>query len=272
METISGIFPPIIEFFSKPQSTGLELLPSGMANLELAWYRPFMSDKLKKLAGEAATEFVKDGMKLGIGSGSTAEAFVRALAKKVDAGLSLTGVPTSERTRKLCEELSVPLSTLEDCPHLDLTIDGADEIDPELNLIKGGGGAHLREKIVAAASIDMIVIADDSKLVKQLGRFPLPIEVDPFGLNTSRRLIEELASRHGLSGPIEMRLTSNGTPFITDGGHRVFDASFGCIIDPKALALELNTIPGVVEHGIFTGLASRAIVTSEHGVRIVEPV
>ena len=148
-----------------------------------------MSDALKKLAGQAALDFVQDGMKLGIGTGSTAEAFIRVLGEKVADGLQIIGVPTSERTRALCEELNIPLTTLDDTPQLDLTIDGADEIDPSLSLIKGGGGALLREKIVAAASDDMLVIADESKLVDPLGAFLLPIEVNPFGLAATKTVM-----------------------------------------------------------------------------------
>lgn len=228
-----------------------------------------MSDALKKLAGQAALEFVQDGMKLGIGTGSTAEAFIEVLAEKVAGGLSIIGVPTSERTRALCEKLNVPLTTLDDTPQLDLTIDGADEIDPSLSLIKGGGGALLREKIVAAASDDMLVIADESKLVDPLGAFPLPIEVNPFGLTSTKIMIESVAGELGISGPLNLRMANGEQPFITDGGHFILDASFGRIVDPKTLAVALNGVPGVVEHGLFTGLASRAIISNQEGARIV---
>jgi len=232
-----------------------------------------MSDALKDMAGLAATEYVKDGMKLGIGTGSTAEAFIRALAKKVEQGLSVVGVPTSERTRVLCEQLSIPLTTLEDTPNLDLTIDGADEIDPALCLIKGGGGALLREKIVAAASKDMLVIADSSKLVDPLGAFPLPIEINPFGMASTVAMIKQVAEALDVNGALKLRTDDVGDPFITDGGHYIVDASFGRIVAPEALANALNGVPGVVESGLFCGLASRAIVTSEDdGVRIIEPV
>ncbi|EFL90423.1 ribose-5-phosphate isomerase RpiA [Ahrensia sp. R2A130] len=224
---------------------------------------------MKQRAGEAALDYVSDGMKLGIGTGSTAEAFVRALAPKVADGLSIIGVPTSERTRELCEELGVPLTTLEETPHLDLTIDGADEIDPDLALIKGAGGALLREKIVAAASDRMIVIADTSKIVETLGTsFPVPIEVDRFGLASTRNAIEKAASQLGLSGDIVVR-TNGDAPYITDGGHLILDASFRRIVDPERLAVALNVIPGVVEHGLFVGLADIAIVASGTGVEIV---
>ena len=222
---------------------------------------------LKIAAARAALEHVGNGMKLGIGTGSTAEEFVRLLAEKVAAGLSVVGVPTSERTAKLCRDLGVPLSTLDDMPQLDLTIDGADEIGPELALIKGGGGALLREKIVAAASHRMIVIADSSKLVDELGRFPLPIEVNRFGLRATVGAIRRAAGLQGLSGELSIRAGENGEPFATDGGHLIVDASFGRIQDTRALADALNRIPGVVEHGLFIDLASMAIVAGPRGLK-----
>ncbi len=229
-----------------------------------------MSENLKADAGRAALEWVHDGMKLGIGTGSTAEAFIDALAPKVAGGLQIVGVPTSERTRAHCEKLGVPLTTLEETPHLDLTIDGADEIDPALNLIKGGGGALLREKVVAAASDAMVVIADDSKLVEALGAFPLPIEVNAFGLAATRIAIEEVAMQHQLSGDLELRKGEGSEPYLTDGGHLIIDASFSRILEPEALSVNLNSIPGVVEHGLFTGLATRAIVAGQGGVKVIE--
>jgi len=228
--------------------------------------------QLKIEAARVALEHVEDGMRLGIGTGSTAEEFVRLLAVKVQEGLSIIGVPTSERTAALCRELGVPLSTLEETPELDLTIDGADEIDPQLGLIKGGGGALLREKIVAAASEKMLVIADASKLVKTLGKFPLPIEVNEFGLGATKIAIAKAAAKLGLEGPLEIRMT-NGKPFVTDGGHLIIDASFGRIPDTRALSDALHAIPGVVEHGLFLGLADAAIVAEAgRGVRTVRAV
>ena len=224
--------------------------------------------QLKIEAAREALTHVADGMKLGIGTGSTAEEFVRLLAVKVAEGMTVIGVPTSERTAVLCRELGVPLSTLEETPRLDLTIDGADEIDPALTLVKGGGGALLREKIVAAASARMIVIADASKLVDTLGRFPLPIEVNPFGLRATEIAIGEAAARLGLDGPLTLRMT-NGEPFVTDGGHFIIDASFGRIPDTRALSDALHAIPGVVEHGLFLELADAAIVADADGVRTV---
>ncbi|ATU91258.1 ribose-5-phosphate isomerase RpiA [Phyllobacterium zundukense] len=218
-----------------------------------------------KAAAEALT-YVRDGMRLGIGTGSTAEEFVRLLAVRVASGLNVIGVPTSERTAALCLELGVKLTTLEETPALDLTIDGADEVDPQLALIKGGGGALLREKIVAAASTEMIVIADESKLVETLGAFPLPIEVNRFGLAATKLAIEQAAIRLGLAGPITMRMTGTEA-FVTDGGHLILDASFGRIPDTRALSDALHAIPGVVEHGLFLGLARVAILAGADGIR-----
>ncbi|MDR6430950.1 ribose-5-phosphate isomerase RpiA [Brucella pseudogrignonensis] len=222
--------------------------------------------KLKIAAAAEALTHVKDGMRLGIGTGSTAEEFVRLLAEKVKSGFKVIGVPTSERTAELCAELGIALTTLEETPHLDLTIDGADEVDPNLSVIKGGGGALLREKIVATASDSMIVIADGSKVVETLGRFPLPIEVNRFGLKATLLGIEAAASQCGLAGPLVLRL-KDGAPFVTDGGHYIVDASFGRIPDPKILSDALFAIPGVVEHGLFIGLARAAIIAGADGIR-----
>ncbi|KSV79727.1 ribose 5-phosphate isomerase [Sinorhizobium sp. GW3] len=220
--------------------------------------------EMKIKAAAAALEYVEDGMRLGIGTGSTAEEFVRLLAEKVAAGFRIEGVPTSERTARLCLELGVSLKSLDELPELDLTIDGADEVDGQLRLIKGGGGALLREKIVAAASKRMIVIADETKVVDVLGAFKLPIEVNPFGQVATRIAIEKVASRLGLSGDITVRQSHDGA-FLTDGGHLILDASFGRIPDADALAGELNAIPGVVEHGLFIGIASLAIIAGPKG-------
>lgn len=222
--------------------------------------------EMKIKAAEAALTHVEDGMRLGIGTGSTAEEFVRLLAEKVAGGLRVEGVPTSERTARLCLELGVPLKSLDELPELDLTIDGADEVDGRLRLIKGGGGALLREKIVACASRRMIVIADESKVVETLGAFKLPIEVNPFGLVATRIAIEKLAARMGLSGAIDLRASGDGT-FTTDGGHYILDASFGRIPDADALARNLNDIPGVVEHGLFINIASLAVIAGPAGAR-----
>jgi ribose 5-phosphate isomerase A len=222
--------------------------------------------QLKIAAAAEALTHVKSGMKLGIGTGSTAEEFVRLLAVKVAEGFEIIGVPTSERTAALCNELGVPLTTLEETPHLDLTIDGADEVDGDLSLIKGGGGALLREKIVAAASDAMIVIADESKVVDTLGRFPLPVEVNRFGLAATKIAIEKAITDLGLEAPLNLRM-KDGEIFVTDGGHYILDASFGRIPDTKALSDALFAIPGVVEHGLFIGLARAAVIAGTSGIR-----
>jgi ribose 5-phosphate isomerase A len=227
---------------------------------------PFMDARLLKIeAARVALSHVESGTVIGIGTGSTAEEFVRLLAAAVADGMAITGVPTSERTATLCRELGVPLTTLEENPHLAVTIDGADEVGPELALVKGGGGALLREKIVAAASDRMIVIADETKLVDTLGRFPLPIEVNRFGLAATRLAIAAAARRLGLDGPLALRRTGE-EPFLTDGGHHIIDASFGLIPDPRALSNALHAIPGVVEHGLFLDLASVAIIAGQNGI------
>lgn len=225
--------------------------------------------EMKIKAAAVALEFVEDGMRLGIGTGSTAEEFVRLLAEKVAGGFKVEGVPTSERTARLCLELGVPLKSLDELPELDLTIDGADEVDSALRLVKGGGGALLREKIVAWASTRMVVIADETKLVPTLGRFPLPVEVNPFGLGATRRAVEKAASRLGLAGEIRLRQSGDGV-FVTDGGHYILDASFGLIPDAEALSGALHAIPGVVEHGLFIDIADVAVIAGTEGVRVIE--
>jgi ribose 5-phosphate isomerase A len=228
------------------------------------------SEDYKRKAAAAALEFVEPGMRLGLGTGSTAKHFVELLADRVRAGLDVVGVPTSEATRLDAERLGVPLTTLDETPELDLTVDGADEIAPDLTLIKGGGGALLHEKIVAAASSRMIVIADESKWVALLGRFPLPIEVVPFGLAATRRAVENAAAAAGAPGPISLRRTRDGHAFVTEGGHLILDAVLTRIIEPQGLADRLAGIPGVVEHGLFIGLAKTAILAGSDGVRVVE--
>ncbi|MBB4954078.1 ribose 5-phosphate isomerase A [Agrobacterium vitis] len=227
--------------------------------------------QMKIKAAEVALSYVEDGMRLGIGTGSTAEEFVRLLAEKVAGGFKVEGVPTSERTARLCVELGVPLKSLDELPELDLTIDGADELDNHLSLIKGGGGALLREKIVAAASAKMIVIADETKVVETLGAFALPIEINGFGAVSTRIAIEKAASRLGLSGELSVRRWGDEI-FMTDGGHQILDASFGRIPDAVALSEALYAIPGVVEHGLFIGLATLAVVAGPSGARVMEPL
>jgi len=227
-------------------------------------------DESKRQAAARALEFVRDGMKLGLGTGSTAKHFVELLGERVRAGLDVIGVPTSEATRADAERCGVPLTTLDDIDRLDLTVDGADEIDPSLDLIKGGGGALLREKIVAAASDRMIVIADETKWVEVLGRFPLPVEVVPFGLAATRRAMGRAFAESGVSGQMVLRTAKDGHVFVTDGGHWIVDAHLGRISDAPRLAGLLNAIPGVVEHGLFIGLASTAVLAGPRGIRVVE--
>ena len=227
-------------------------------------------DQLKRQAAARALEDVRDGMQLGLGTGSTAKHFVELLGERVRAGLKVIGVPTSDATRLDAIRCGVPLTTLDAIDRLDLTVDGADEIDADLNLIKGGGGALLREKIVAAASDRMIVIADDSKWVPTLGRFPLPVEVIPFGLSATRRAIVQAFGQCGLAGEMKIRSGKDGHAFVTDGGHWILDAHLGQITDAPRLAGLLNPIPGVVEHGLFIGLASMAMLAGSEGIRVFE--
>jgi ribose 5-phosphate isomerase A len=227
-------------------------------------------EALKRQAAARAVEWVRPGMRLGLGTGSTARHFVELLAERVRTGLNVVGVPTSETTRADAERLGVPLTTLEETPELDLTVDGADEIAPDLSLIKGGGGALLREKIVAAASARMVVIADEAKWVPALGRFPLPIEVVRFGFAATQRKVEAATAAAGAPAKAVLRRDKNGHPFVTDSGHWILDAALGRIADPKSLADRLITIPGVVEHGLFIGFAQAAILAGPAGVRVVE--
>jgi len=227
-------------------------------------------DELKRQAAAGALEHVRDGMRLGLGTGSTAKHFVELLGERVRAGLDVIGVPTSETTRADAVRCGIRLTTLDDIDRLDLTVDGADEIDPALNVIKGGGGALLREKIVATASDRMIVIADESKWVESLGRFPLPVEVIPFGLAATRRALAEACAECGVSGQLVVRKGKDGHVFVTDGGHWIVDAHLGRIADAPRLARALNAIPGVVEHGLFIGLVGVAMLAGPKGIRVVE--
>ncbi|SEP75684.1 ribose-5-phosphate isomerase [Devosia sp. YR412] len=226
-----------------------------------------MSEDLKRQAAAMALTQVKPGMRLGLGTGSTARHFVDLLGQQVAQGFDCLCVPTSEATAEQARSLNIPLSDLDALDRLDLTIDGADEIDPQLNLIKGGGGALLREKIVAAASDAMIVIADVSKLVETLGRFPLPIEVNRFGLGATHHAVAETIARHGAEGGLKLRETAPGMPLITDGGHLILDAFFGRISQPEALSRDLLDIAGVVQHGLFLKMCKTAYVATPDGVR-----
>jgi len=224
----------------------------------------------KRAAAARAIDFVRPGMRIGLGTGSTASHFIELLGGRVRSGLDIVGVPTSEATRALAARVGIPLTTLDDGPDLDLTVDGADEIAPDLTLIKGGGGALLREKVVASASARMVVIADESKWVTTLGRFPLPIEIVPFGAAATRRAVEAAAAAAGCVGKAELRMAKNGHAFVTDGGHWLLDARLQRIADPQALADRLAAVPGVMEHGLFIGLARTAIVAGSNGVRLIE--
>jgi ribose 5-phosphate isomerase A len=224
----------------------------------------------KQQAAERALDYLSDGMRVGLGTGTTAARFVDLVGARVKAGLRLVGVPTSEATRMQAERLGIPLSTLDETPFLDLTVDGADELDGELRLIKGGGGALLREKIVATASERMIVIADASKRVQTLGAYPLPVEVVRFGLAATRNMVEVLAAEAGCQGGILLRVSDDGRPFITDSGNFILDCAFGQIIDPEALDEALKLVPGVVENGLFLGIADMAIVAGPDGVSVFE--
>ncbi len=226
-------------------------------------------EALKRQAAARALEEVRDGMKLGLGTGSTARHFVDLLGEKVRAGLKVVGVPTSEATRAQAEQCGIRLTTLDDIDRLDLTVDGADEIDHALNLIKGGGGALLREKIVASASDRMIVIADDSKWVEMLGRYPLPVEVIPFGLAATRRAMAIAFAQCGVSGQMVLRQGKDGHVFVTDSGQWIVDAHLGRIMDPPRLAGHLSAIPGVAEHGLFTDMADTVVLAGGQGIRVV---
>ncbi len=227
------------------------------------------AEAAKRLAAARAVDLVRPGMRLGLGTGSTAAHFVALLGERVAQGLKVVGVPTSERTREQALSLNIPLSTLDETPELDLTIDGADEFDPQLRLIKGGGAALLREKIVAAASARMVVVTDRSKQVATLGKFPLPVEVDRFGLESTRRHVLAAGQATGCTGEVRLRMNGQGQVLVTDGGHAILDCVFGRIPDADALAHLLNAIPGVVEHGLFIGIAKAVIVADASGVEVI---
>jgi ribose 5-phosphate isomerase A len=208
----------------------------------------------KEAAGRAAAKLVNDGDIAGLGTGSTAYFAVVALGERVKAGLKIAGIPTSVQTADLARAAGILLTTLDEHPEIDITIDGADEIDPHLNLIKGGGGALLREKVVASASKKVVIVADSAKVVPVLGKFPLPVEVIAF----ARAVVEKKIA--ALGGSPKLRTKSDGSPYITDNGNQILDCSFGQIADPPALARELSDTPGVLEHGLFIGLANVALI------------
>jgi ribose 5-phosphate isomerase A len=219
----------------------------------------------KEAAGRAAAKLVREGDIVGLGTGSTAYFAVVALGERVKSGLKIVGIPTSIATAELARQLGIPLTTLDEHPQIDITIDGADEIDPKLNLIKGGGGALLREKVVASVTKKMVVAVDSTKVVPALGKFPLPVEIIPF----ARRVMEKKIASLGAATKLRMR--PDGQPFVTDNGNQILDCSFGRIADPAALAGELDGTPGVVEHGLFIGLAELVLVGRADRVEEMRP-
>ncbi len=218
-------------------------------------------DEEKKAAARRAVEFVRDGQVVGLGSGSTASFAISFLAERVKSGLEIVGIPTSVRSASLASELGIRLTTFDEHPEIDVTIDGADEVNPALHLIKGGGGALLREKIVASASRQVIIVTDSTKLVPVLGAFPLPVEVINFAQAVVARRIAALGAE------ITVRQGPDAKPYLTDEGHHILDCHFGTIPDPVALARKLDEIPGVVEHGLFIDLASVVLVATGSEVR-----
>jgi ribose 5-phosphate isomerase A len=220
------------------------------------------NDQEKEAAARASLRFIKDGQVVGLGTGSTAAHFIQLLGEQVKQGLHVRGIPTSVRSKQLAESLGIPLTTLDECQEIAVTVDGADEVDPQLRLIKGGGGALLREKIVASATKQLVIVADASKQVKMLGKFPLPVEVIRF----SQALVSKRITALGAN--VQLRVDNSGKPFVTDENNHILDCHFGEIRDPEALARQLSDMPGVVEHGLFIGMASVALVA--RGSEIIE--
>ncbi len=224
---------------------------------------------LKRAAAARALDFVEDGMKLGLGTGSTADLFLELLAERIRGGLKIVGTPTSERTAAKSRELNIPLAELDALGELDLAVDGADEADADLALIKGGGGALLREKIVAASARRMVVIADESKLVKPLGAFPVPVEVIPFGHGTTKARIVKAATALGYRTLDPKLRLKDGAAYRTDNGNVIYDCPFATIHDVPALAAALSPITGVVEHGLFVNMASALVIAGAGGIRVI---
>src|SRR4030088_679824 len=223
------------------------------------------NEEEKEAAGRAAAKLVRDGDVVGLGTGSTAYFAVIAIGERVKAGLKIIGIPTSVQTADLARAVGIPLTTLDEHPEIDVTIDGADEVDSKLNLIKGGGGALTREKVVASASKKMIVVADSAKIVAALGKFPLPVEVIAF----ARTVVEKKIML--LGGSPKLRVEPDGSPFLTDNGNEILECSFGKIWDPPALGRVVKDMPGVVEHGLFIGLAKLVVVGRGASVEEIWP-
>ncbi|MGC1648987.1 MAG: ribose-5-phosphate isomerase RpiA, partial [Candidatus Sulfotelmatobacter sp.] len=220
------------------------------------------NDQEKEAAARASLRFVGDGQVVGLGTGSTAAYFIKLLGEKVRNGMRVRGIPTSDRSRELAESLGIPLTTLDECQEIAVTVDGADEVDPQLRLIKGGGGAMLREKIVASATKQLVIVADATKQVPVLGKFPLPVEVIKFAQALVAKRITALGAQ------VSLRKNADGTPFVTDEKNHILDCRFGQIADADTLARQLSEMPGVVEHGLFIGMAS--VVLLARGSEIVE--
>lgn len=220
-------------------------------------------DGEKRRAAERSLAFIENGMTIGLGTGTTAAHMIRLLGERIEAGLRVRAVPTSTATRRAAERARIPLVNLDECPALDLAIDGADEVDPTFDLIKGGGGALLHEKIVAVASRRLVVVVDESKMVDRLGRFPLPVEVSRFGWRVVAERIAALGTRPAL------RTGEGGIPAVTDEGNYILDCGFGTIGDTGALARALDAIPGVIEHGLFVAMADTVIVGQARGVAVL---
>jgi ribose 5-phosphate isomerase A len=211
-------------------------------------------DKEKQAAARASLKFVQDGQIVGLGSGSTAAYFVRFLAERVQAGLKIRGIPTSIQTQQLAASLGIPLTSLEEFQQIDVAVDGADEVDADLQLIKGGGGAFLREKIIASAARRFVIIADSSKQVAVLGKFAVPVEVVPFAQKLVAKEVEALGAS------VKVRSAASGKPYVTDEGHHILDCHFGRIPDPAKIGEQLESIPGVVEHGLFVNMADAVLI------------
>jgi ribose 5-phosphate isomerase A len=212
------------------------------------------NDLEKEAAARASLRFVKDGQVVGLGTGSTAAYFIQLLGEQVKNGLRIRGIPSSDRSREQAVSLGIPIITLDDCQQIDVTVDGADEVDPQLRLIKGGGGALLREKIVASATQQLVIVADATKSVPVLGKFPLPVEVIKFAKALVKKKIEALGAT------VELRMNADGKPFLTDENNYILDCHFGKIRGADGLANKLSDMPGVVEHGLFIGMASVVLI------------